>query len=96
MGLVYAIHYTNEDYEMSRVGLLINMIPLMSIFSLIYVAVDYLKDLHLKYREFKHKKRFIEEEKKRLREERELKIKKGIIKITPEDPYGEENWEPNQ
>jgi len=31
-------------------------------------------------------------QRRKFRKERERKIKLGIIKITPEDPYGEEDW----
>jgi len=32
-------------------------------------------------------------EKRRIIKERQRKIKLGIIRITPLDPYGEENWD---
>lgn len=89
----------------SRTGLLINLIPLISFFSLIVVAYDFVSELFSEetpygqfianIKERRAQKRMAKEERIRALKEREMKIKKGIIRITPNDPYGEENWETN-
>jgi hypothetical protein len=96
----------NDDIELTLSGKLFALIPLVAWFHLIVILVKWIKDnwkdnvldvLHRPIIYYNLKKCEREEKANRLRialEERERKIQNGIIRISPIDPYGEEDWAP--
>lgn len=73
----------NEHYEISEIlGIILTcVVPILNTACCICVIYLYIRDYS------KERK-----EKNRILKERKEKIDKGLIKITINDPYGEENW----
>ena len=77
----------DDNYDMGyRVFLLVIMLMpgINSLFAFFAIILESGRFLNEYIKEYKKNRKE--------RKERKQKIKLGIIKITPEDPYGEEDW----
>jgi Ca2+/H+ antiporter len=97
MLIVYALGYFSDNLDITKQGKIANLFPGISIFFLLLFILDLIFTLYSKYFEDKVneiREKIQERKEKRMNEkERKIKIKMGIIRISPIDPYGEEDWE---
>jgi len=101
--IVFIISHNSNDFELNNRGMVIHLIPLVAIISLVIIAASIIKDwwddngfeftIIDNVKESLRERKIRKEKRKRDLEERLRKIKLGIIKISPQDPYGEENWD---
>jgi len=80
--------YFSKEWELTTAGKILVLVPFVSIIYIVMMLFDMGGWLIVYIKKYKEERDKI----KLVREYRKLKIKAGIIKITPNDPYGEEDW----